>query len=257
MGMMNSNRDIGGHLRDDLCSAFALLTRLPLPDHAPRGADAAWAWPLVGAALGALAAVVAWGLAAIGLTPGVAAALGLVTLAVLTGGLHEDGLADTSDGFFGGRSVERRLEIMKDSHIGSFGTLALILVTLARWSALTTLCASGSPFWALIVAGAMSRASMVVLMAAVPPARPGGLSHAVGRPTRDTALIACGLAAAIGLILAGWPALWLAVALAILTAAMAVLATHKIGGQTGDVLGATQQLCDLACLALLAGYVTA
>jgi adenosylcobinamide-GDP ribazoletransferase len=253
---MQGNRDIGAGLRDDLFSALALLTRLPLPDHVPRGAASGWAWPLVGAVLGAMAGVIV-GLAQwTGLPAGVCAAIGLSALAILTGALHEDGLADTADGFFGGRSPERRLEIMKDSHIGSFGTLALILVTLARWSALMTLCASGAGWPALVIAGAASRAPMVVLMAGLPNARMSGLSHAVGRPTCNIALVACGVAVAIGLTFGGWPMLWLVVVMSVIIGAVAALASAKIGGQTGDVLGASQQISDLACLALLAGMAT-
>lgn len=249
---MTDKRDIGPGLGGDLFSAFALLTRLPVPDHAPRGAAAAWAWPLVGAGVGGLAALVAAIGAGVGLPSGVTAAAALATMAVVTGALHEDGLADTADGFFGGHSRERRLEIMKDSHIGSFGTLALLLVTLARWSALVSLIAAGHAVVALIVAAAVSRVPMVALMAALPNARQSGLSHLTGRPGRDTAAQAAILAALIALVLVGWAALWLAPVLGVGTLAIARLATARIGGQTGDVLGASQQLAELACLGVLA-----
>ncbi|MFN3577988.1 MAG: adenosylcobinamide-GDP ribazoletransferase, partial [Tabrizicola sp.] len=95
-------RDIALRLPSDLLSAFALLTRLPLPDHQGTGAASAWAWPLVGAALGAMGAALASGVLWLGVTPGVAAALVLAAGAMLTGALHEDGLSDTADGLFGG-----------------------------------------------------------------------------------------------------------------------------------------------------------
>ncbi len=255
--MMRGKDDIGSNLSDDLLSACALLSRLPLPDHAPRGAAAAWAWPLVGGVLGGLAALSVFAMQTLGLTPGVTAAVALGVLAMLTGALHEDGLADTADGFFGGHSRERRLSIMKDSHIGSFGALALILVTLARWSALASLCATGGAPVALVAAGALSRAPMVVLMAALPNARDTGLSHAVGRPSRDVAMVAAGLACIVALLLTGWTALWLALVLTGLSVAIGALSSHRIGGQTGDVLGASQQLADLVCLAILAAAFAA
>ncbi len=171
---MTTFRDIAPRLAPDLWTAAALLTRLPLPDHAPRGAASAWAWPLVGAVLGGLAAAAAWLGLWLGLTPGVVAVLVLALGALLTGGLHEDGLSDTADGLFGGWTPERRLEIMKDSRVGSYGVLALVLVTLARWSALATLLAGGS-LWALVAVGAVSRAPMALIMAALPNARGAGI----------------------------------------------------------------------------------
>ena len=101
-------RDISLRLPSDLLSAFALLSRLPLPNHQGTGAASAWAWPVVGAVLGALGAAVATGLLWLGVTPGVTAALVLASGAMLTGGLHEDGLSDTADGLYGGWTRERR-----------------------------------------------------------------------------------------------------------------------------------------------------
>lgn len=250
--MKDADRDIATGLRDDICSAFALLTRLPLPGHAPQGARSAWAWPVAGAVVGAGASLIAVAADVFALPAGVTAAAAMAVLAMLTGALHEDGLADTADGFFGGHTPDRRLAIMKDSHIGSFGTLALILVTLARWSALTALCAGGHGAVALITAGAASRVPMVALMAALPNARGDGLSHSVGRPDATRAVWAGSVAAALTLVLAPWSLVWLVASLVALTAGLGALATRRIGGQTGDVLGASQQLADAACLAILA-----
>ncbi|GAB1362621.1 hypothetical protein MASR1M32_18570 [Rhodobacter sp.] len=159
-------------LYDQMLSSLALLTRLPLPDHRPCGADAAWAWPVVGGVVGAIAAFACSVLLALGVPAGPAAAATLAVLALVTGALHEDGLADTADGLLGGRDAARRLEIMKDSRIGGFGALALVLVTLASWSALTALIAGGHHCAALIAACTLSRAPMAVVMAALPPAGP-------------------------------------------------------------------------------------
>ncbi|MFN3972446.1 MAG: adenosylcobinamide-GDP ribazoletransferase [Gemmobacter sp.] len=236
----------------DLAEAAALLTRLPVPDHAPRGAATAWAWPVVGALIGAVLGAVGWATQGAGLPAGVTAALLLGTQAMLTGALHEDGLSDTADGLYGGRDRARRLEIMKDSRVGSYGVLALILVTLVRWSALSTLVGTGALLPALIAAGALSRAPMAAVMAALPNARGTGLSHATGRPNRRTAALAAGLALALSLVLTGPTGLALAVGAALAAAWVALTARARIGGQTGDILGATQQLAEAAVLTLAA-----
>ena len=250
---MTTLRDITTRLVPDLLSAAALLTRLPLPDHAPTGGASAWAWPVVGALIGAICAAVASVALALGLTAGVVAALTLALGAMLTGGLHEDGLADSADGLFGGWTRARRLEIMKDSRIGSYGMLALLLVTLARWSALTTILGAEGHWPALIAAGAISRAPMALIMAVLPNARGTGLSHATGAPTLAVAGIGAGLAALIGLAAGGTVLAMLALTAAT-SAALALSAQRRIGGQTGDILGASQQLADAACLAALASH---
>lgn len=253
---MPTLRDITPQIADDLWSAFALLTRLPVPDHAPRGAASAWAWPVVGAVLGAIAAGFASVALWLGLTPGVVAAGVLGLMALMTGALHEDGLSDTADGLFGGWTRERRLEIMKDSRVGSYGVLALVLVTLARWSALTALLAAGGPWGALIAAGAVSRAPMALIMAALPNARATGLSHATGRPSAQLALAGAAMAVATAFLCTGWGALPMLALTALAVGLLARTAQARIGGQTGDILGASQQLAEVACLAVLAARAT-
>ena len=245
-------RDIALRLPGDLLSAFALLTRLPLPNHRGTGAGSAWAWPLVGAVLGACGAALASGALWLGVTPGVTAVLVLALGAMLTGGLHEDGLSDTADGLFGGWTRDRRLEIMKDSRVGSYGVLALVLVTLARWSALTALLVYGDHWAALVATGAISRAPMALVMALLPNARGSGLSHATGRPAPFVAVVALGLAAGLALAVLGWSALGPLVVAAGIMVVLSVVALRKIGGQTGDILGALQQLVEAGCLTALA-----
>jgi adenosylcobinamide-GDP ribazoletransferase len=244
-------RDIALRLPSDLLSAFALLTRLPLPNHQSTGAASAWAWPLVGAVLGALGATLASAALWLGVTPGVTAVLILALSAMLTGGLHEDGLSDTADGLYGGWTKARRLEIMKDSRVGSYGVLALVLVTLARWSALTAVLVFGGHWAALVATGALSRAPMALVMALLPNARGEGLSHATGRPSPATSLVALVLATAVAVSLTGWTAVPLVFAALGAAILLAISALRRIGGQTGDVLGASQQLVEVACLAVL------
>jgi adenosylcobinamide-GDP ribazoletransferase len=238
----------------DLRSALALLTRLPLPypTDAARGADAAWAYPLAGVIIGGMAGMVAALSLTLGLTPAVAAAVTLAAQAMLTGAMHEDGLADTADGLWGGWDKARRLEIMKDSHIGSYGVLALILITLARWSALAAILATGSHFAAIIAVAALSRAPMAVLMAWLPNARATGLSRLVGRPSGRVAAFGVGVALVISLVLTGWPAIAMVLFATPVTGGLGLIARAKIGGQTGDILGAAQQLAEAAALCALA-----
>lgn len=236
----------------DILSAFSLLTRLPVPQTARHRPAAVWAWPVVGLAISGLAVSVAMGLVWLGASSGAAAAACLATFAVLTGAMHEDGLADTADGLFGGWTKERRLEIMKDSHIGSYGTLALILVGLFNWSLLSDLIEQRT--WGQIMAaGALSRVSMAGLMVVLPHARQNGLSRTVGTPPMASVLVAVAMALGAGFAL-GLGSAGLALSTAYVTATACVvglLARQKIGGQTGDILGATQQLSFAAALLAL------
>ncbi|MDD9718206.1 adenosylcobinamide-GDP ribazoletransferase [Dinoroseobacter sp. PD6] len=247
----------------DLGIALSLLSRVPVPqDHAAAGAraaQAAWAYPLVGAALGGAAGGLGWALAALGVPAGPAAAVMLAALVMVTGALHEDGLADSADGLWGGWDAARRLEIMRDSRIGAYGVLALGLGLLLRWSCLAALLAETGPvatLAALVAVGAMSRAAMVGVMRALPLARNDGLSHRVGTVPGWAA----GLAAAVGLgtglaVLGPVAAVVLGFAGGIAAILVGRLARSRIGGQTGDILGATQQVAEILGLLALATLV--
>ena len=238
----------------DLVVAGALLTRLPLP-HAPKAAferqsDSVWAFPLVGILIGLLSCIIGAISFGFGLSATITAGLMLGTSMILTGGMHEDGLADCADGFWGGYEKERRLEIMKDSQIGTYGVLALIVLTGLRWLALSAVISTG--FMAVIAAAALSRGVMPALMSALPHARGFGLSHSVGRPTQKAAFIAAALSGLFALLLIGLSAIGTMVAVALVALGIARLAKVKIGGQTGDVLGATQVMTETAILLCLA-----
>ena len=232
-----------------LISALMLLTRLPVRGTPARpAARAAWAWPLVGAGIGAAMAAVLWAGTALGLAPGLAAALALAASAALTGALHEDGLADVADGVWGGRTPERRLEIMRDSRLGTYGALALTLSVLARWSLLAA-AAQGEAWLAPVAAAALSRAAMAWVLCA-PPARADGLGRGAGVPSRGTVAAATALGA-LPLVAAPGAALPALAGAALVTAGLVALARAKVGGQTGDVCGAAQQLSEIAILAVL------
>ena len=233
----------------DIPAAIGLLTRIPVPVDmefaTARGSKAAWAWPLAGLAVALPAAALGWLFSGFG--AGIAAGIALVTLIVLTGALHEDGLADCADGFWGGYTKERRLEIMKDSRVGSYGVIALVLGLGLKWQALTVI----DTWAALIAAALLSRAAMAGVMAALPFARENGLAAAQGRPSRETALLSAGLAFVAALFLCGSSALLALLAVAAVAVLTARIAQAKLGGQTGDVLGATQFLAELAALIAL------
>lgn len=233
-----------------LMLAAVLLTRLPLPAlpaaafaHGPR---AVWAYPVVGTAVGLVGSFAGQGALALGLPVLAASALALAAMMLLTGAMHEDGLADVFDGFWGGFTPARRLEIMRDSQIGTYGVLALVVVTALRLSALMVLL--DGHWTALPAAAALSRGVMPALMAWLPAARRDGLSQSVGAPSRSVALLAAFIGAVVALAALG-PVGVIACAIAALVAvSMAALAKAKIAGQTGDVLGATQQLTEAAIL---------
>ena len=235
----------------DFALALALLTRLPVHVSSfDRGARAAWAYPLVGLVLGGLAATAGFLGHWLGFGPAINALISLAVLVVLTGAMHEDGLADTADGFWGGWDPARRLEIMKDSHIGTYGVIALFFGLSARWLALWMLyeASLAAAFTGLIAAAILSRAVLPSLMAGLPNARASGLSHSTGRCPARTAWLAAGLSIGFYFLLLG-ASVFSAAALAVIAGlAMARIARAKIGGQTGDVLGATQQVTEIAIL---------
>ncbi|WP_193366632.1 adenosylcobinamide-GDP ribazoletransferase [Pelagibius marinus] len=240
----------------DLLEAARLLTRLPLPRPTQPGARASHSsrcYPLVGVGVGLVAGL---GFAAADwlALPPFAAALAALTLSILvTGALHEDGLADVADGFGGGRDRARKLAIMRDSRIGSYGVLALILVLAARGGSLIAIaespagsCAAAA---ALVAAHSLSRAGLAPIMWALPQARSDGLAAATGRPGGADALAAAVIGAVIALLLLDLAVTLVAVlAVAVLQGGLALQARRQIGGVTGDVLGAAQQLGEAAVL---------
>lgn len=249
----------------ELAAAVIFLTRLPLPwrGHWPADLDQrALAWfPIVGALIGAAGGLLYWGLSLLALSPLLAAAVTVAALALLTGALHEDGLADVADGFGGGRDREAKLCIMKDSRVGTYGALALVLAALLKVAALAQLAEPRSVAAALIAGHALSRGLLPALKLALPDARRTGLSASQGRPNRARALAAaviglCFAATCLGKLPlgAGFAGLALLVLAAAAVAGMGWLARRQIGGITGDVLGASQQVAEIT---LLLGIVAA
>ena len=249
----------------DLAQCLRFYSRLPVPalpweaePHAlPDFRRMARVVPLAGAiiALGPalVLALALW----LEFGPWLAAALCVSALTLSTGAFHEDGLADTADGFWGGATPERRLAIMKDSLIGSYGASALIIAFTLRIATLATLADRMHPLEAamvVIVAATLSRTAGLMPLALLPAARQDGASYAVGQPTRGGLRIAAILAAIVTLVL-GFASAWppAGIALMLVLAALAAstltrLSARLIGGQTGDVAGAIQQLAEVAAM---------
>jgi adenosylcobinamide-GDP ribazoletransferase len=266
---MTTDELLRAELRDlveDLKASLAFLTRLPgtlyggaaeLPDFR----RTARVFPAVGVIVAIAAGVVMTLAAASGMNPMLVACLGVATAILVTGGLHEDGLADTADGFGGGADVARRLEIMQDSRIGAHGATALVMSVLLRVMALAAIAADGS--WravlALIAAEAVSRAAMVRLWHDLPAARADGLSVQSGTPDHHASLVALAIAGVIAIVtvipaLGLGPLLFAAFLSAAATYGFARLSLSAIGGRTGDTLGACQQVAGAAFLIGLAAF---
>jgi len=238
----------------DLALAARFLTRVPVPAPArePSALAAALAWaPLVGAGVGALAGLVAVASGALGLPPLAGGVLAVAAGVVVTGGLHEDGLADSADAL-GARA--RPLAVLRDSATGSYGVMALVLALAARaaavaalpgWTALAGLVAAHALGRGVLAPGLLARA-----------ARGDGLRRLAGTPSAAAVL--------------GAPVLGLAVAVAALGAGGAVLAAgvawtlglgpvawarRRLGGITGDILGAGEQLAETAAILVAAAWL--
>ncbi len=248
----------------DFAGCLRFFSRLPVPPlsreddpaSAPEFSRAAALVPLAGVVIALPAAAVGAMADWMGLPPLIVGALVVAVGAMSTGALHEDGLADSADGLFGGATRERRLEIMRDSRIGSFGAMALIVTVLLRATAIGAMTADGPAVLVggVLAAATVSRAAMVGVWHILPSARPDGLAARAGRPSR-TALAAAGVSGlvAAGLLasIAGYAPLAGAAVAGLAAAAVARWARARIGGQTGDTLGATQQVAETGFLVAL------
>lgn len=235
--------------------ATMFLTRLPVRAPQAELADAVAAFPLVGVLVGASGAAAFWLAALAGLPPLAGALLALVTTVVLTGALHEDGLADSADGL-AGRTAEDSIRIMRDSRTGGYGVLAMIFSISLRAAAIEALPGPLTVLMAMMAVGAVSRAAMPAAMLALPKATSTGLGAAAGKPAAFDVLVGILLSALLALAVldfAGAVAIFLAAAIAAF--AVAALARRRLGGYTGDVLGALQQLSEIAALLTLAAVI--
>lgn len=235
-----------------LRSAVAFLTVIPVAGREGRpGARLGRAYfPAVGALVGLLAGA-AFAITTALTTPLLGAVAAIAVLAVLTGGLHLDGVADAADGLFGRGDLARRLEMMRDPRVGSFGAIALGVVLLGDVSALAGMSPVGA-IVALVIAGVLSRWAMLCVVAFVPYVREAGLGVAAGGANRTFDVVLGSALAAIACLLDWHRALVAVLVVAATAVVLAALARRRIGGATGDVYGAVTELCQLAALVTFA-----
>nr|WP_246448915.1 adenosylcobinamide-GDP ribazoletransferase [Paracoccus amoyensis] len=224
--------------------ALVFLTRLPLGRFLPARmlplSQSLWAFPLAGLLVGLIAALPLWALGS-----SLLSAVLSVTLAVwFTGALHEDALADFADAA-GGKDRHDRLRIMRDSAIGSYGVMALILCTAMRIAAIAQL----TPL-AVIAAAIAGRTAVVIAMAILPPARSDGLGKSAGRADAANIAIAS-LIGGLTMLFLGGPGIAAAIAGLIALGLVIRKAKQWLGGQTGDVLGTASIITETAVLAVL------
>lgn len=252
--------DIGTQFR--LAAAF--LTRLPVEQAKNSDGDgdappadlarAMWLFPVVGVGIGGVGAIALALLAWANIPPAVAATLAIGIIIWLTGALHEDGLADLADGFGGGRAREQKLDIMRDSRLGTYGVLSLAVITVAKIAALASIAAVdiGAAAGALIAAAAWSRAMFAPTMRWLPPARDDGLGALAGTPNEGETWKGLALGALLAALMLITPAGGGVIIILAAGGAGAFiigwLALRQIDGYTGDVLGGVQQAAEAAML---------
>ena len=237
----------------ELQLAFMLLTRLPagtLTSHLPELAHARWAFPIVGCIVGGIIAV-SYIILSLLLLPSFAAAILAITAGLFsTGAIHEDGLADCADGFGGGQNREKKLAIMRDSAIGSYGTLSLIIIMGLRISLLSMLPAKLEIVTPIIICAVISRYAMVGYLCLLPAARQDGLGNqASGNQTSGdniSALLLAGLIALPAFVIGAFGLIYVIIAIVSVALIWGVIAKYQLGGQTGDVCGAGQIICETA-----------
>lgn len=251
---------------DDVARSVAFLSRIHMPQRHfvnfdGRLSRAVRAFPVAGLLIVLPAAAVVSIFSAIQAAPLFTAFVAVAIHTLITGALHEDGLSDTADGFGGGRTKENALIIMKDSRIGTYGAVALILSFGLRVSALAAVIPLMSPSGTgllVLAAAALSRTAMVWHWSKLPPARKDGVAASAGEPDASAVTFALALgvvSAALLLLLSGVSLLAAVLAIAAFAAtvpAFSQIVGGKIGGHTGDTIGATQQLTEIAVLAALA-----
>lgn len=239
-------------LRREVVSAARLLTRIPLGQTSETYVDlaeATWSFPVIGATVGIAGGTVFAISVAIGLPSFLAAAISLGSTILLTGGLHEDGLADTVDAIGGGLTHCARLKIMHDSCTGTYGTLALIFSLVLRAGALVALTDVWLVVMALIAAGSLSRGILPWIMSRVPLASKTGVAAAVGTPSNTIAAAAGVAGCVLAIICLGITTGLLVIVLSIFIAWVgSQLAYGFFGGYNGDLLGAVQQTIEIMVL---------
>ena len=254
-----------GNYATDLARAVAFLSRIPMPSFAFGGFNgkldrASRTFPMAGIFIALLPALVFLLMLGLHADRLMSAFCALAVQAALTGALHEDGIADCADGLGGGRDRDHALSIMKDSRIGTYGAISLILSFALRAAALAAIARAAPPLAAALAIPAIaciSRAAIVWHWHRLPPAKPDGVAAAAGQPGEGAmhmALVSGCLLSALML----WPSFGLLpLVCALLACGLSAMAftrivRRKLAGHTGDTLGATQQISEIAALCALA-----
>jgi adenosylcobinamide-GDP ribazoletransferase len=255
--MDNTTKNLLTTIHQDILAAATILTRIPItwPYHGdvPDTARSYWAFPLIGVGIAAVPALISAGVLSFGVPAFAAATLMILGIILITGGLHQDGLADFGDSF-GGNDPEHRLRIMHDSSIGSYGTLALVSVIIINVSCLASIGAENPQMMAQIMVGAaaMSRGMITLQRWQHTPPNADGLASQTGAPDQQVMLIGLLLSFLVGvifmpthLVIAGF------VAGLIATYLLGLFLKSWIGGVNGDGLGATQQISEAVMLLVI------
>ncbi len=237
-----------------LIAALQFLTRVPIRLRREPSLSKTVAWfPVAGAIIGAAVGGVAAGMWHL-TTPLVAAAVAIAFGLLVTGAFHEDGLGDVADAFGGGWTVERRLEILKDSRHGTYGVAAISTSIVVRIVSLGAMPGPLDMFTAALAAHTMARVAAVGMAGIMKLATNTGLGADYGRSSTPLrAGIGCAAGIAITAVAVGWWAAPLAATALVAAAATGLLARRKIGGISGDVLGAAEQVAECLCLVVLSG----
>jgi len=240
--------------------AFQFLTRIPIQVKDIKTADypSSMMWfPIIGLFIGLILAAMYFAANLVGLSPEITAAILILILVIITGGLHLDGLSDAADGLYGGKNKDEILKIMDDSHIGAIGAIAIGLILLLKYSVLVSLLkppVSIVPILPLILAPVISRWGMVIAGAIMPPAKKEGLGSSFLSQMRPKHWIIATLITyicAIGLMhLHGFILCMAGLGLVIITI---IYIKQKIDGVNGDILGAINEIVELGVL--FASYI--
>ena len=245
----------------DFFLAVSFLTRIPIPDvlkFENELMSAAWSFSLIGALLGFLCGSIAWVLLYLNIPIGIVAFLTVGSMILLTGGIHEDGLADMADGVGGGKSADEKIAIMRDSQIGTYGALSLIFMLGMKVTAIDIILNNHTILVciiSLVISGALSRLSMVTVAFLFENASKTGLGHFAGKPTLNSIVMPLIILTLISLLLLPILKLIIIILLCVLTTiVIGKFSKQQIGGYTGDILGATQVVSEVVILIYLATY---
>jgi adenosylcobinamide-GDP ribazoletransferase len=247
---------------EEIGLAFALLTRFRIPTFQIRSsatyASAFWAFPIVGAVVGVMAATVFWLCMTVGLSIVVSAILTVTAMILMCGGLHEDGFSDFWDGIGGGRTRERKLAIMRDSRQGAYGALAVALMLALQIVLLTDIYIRGgisACLTVLVASEAAARGAIAIPCLVIKPARGDGLGTVMQSAGKSTLWIGLMIGAAIALVLMLQIGIVLIIGALAGAGVIAALAARHLGGFTGDVLGATVVMARLSGLCFAAAVL--